>query len=95
MTRASRSGLCARPNLGDEIVVMVYPHGLLIEDLQVNVQSRVLPPRYLAKALHQRRANARALDKARTLPADGLILDMEDAVSPDAKELARNQKPQA
>lgn len=36
-------------------------------------------------------ANARALDKARSLPADGLILDMEDAVSPDAKELARQQ----
>jgi citrate lyase subunit beta/citryl-CoA lyase len=36
-------------------------------------------------------ANARALDKARGLPADGLILDMEDAVSPDAKELARRQ----
>lgn len=36
-------------------------------------------------------ANARALDKARTLAADGLILDMEDAVSPDAKELARQQ----
>lgn len=36
-------------------------------------------------------ANARALDKARTLPADGLILDLEDSVSPDAKELARAQ----
>ncbi|MCF4165762.1 CoA ester lyase [Zavarzinia compransoris] len=36
-------------------------------------------------------ANARALDKARSLPADGLILDLEDAVSPDSKELARNQ----
>lgn len=36
-------------------------------------------------------ANARALDKARSLAADGLILDMEDAVSPDAKELARQQ----
>ncbi|MEE4378031.1 MAG: CoA ester lyase [Candidatus Competibacteraceae bacterium] len=36
-------------------------------------------------------ANARALDKARSLAADGLILDMEDAVSPDAKELAREQ----
>jgi citrate lyase subunit beta/citryl-CoA lyase len=36
-------------------------------------------------------ANARALEKARTLPADGLILDMEDAVSPDSKELARQQ----
>jgi citrate lyase subunit beta/citryl-CoA lyase len=36
-------------------------------------------------------ANARALDKARTLPADGLILDLEDAVAPDAKDLARQQ----
>lgn len=36
-------------------------------------------------------ANARALEKARTLSADGLILDMEDAVSPDSKELARRQ----
>ena len=30
-------------------------------------------------------SNARALDKARTLPVDGLILDLEDAVAPDAK----------
>ena len=36
-------------------------------------------------------SNARALEKARTLPADALILDLEDAVSPDAKELARDQ----
>lgn len=36
-------------------------------------------------------ANARALDKARTLPADGLILDLEDSVAPDAKDLARTQ----
>ena len=33
--------------------------------------------------------NARALDKARTLPCDALILDLEDAVAPDAKEAAR------
>jgi citrate lyase subunit beta/citryl-CoA lyase len=36
-------------------------------------------------------SNARALEKARTLPADCLILDLEDAVAPDAKELARGQ----
>jgi citrate lyase subunit beta/citryl-CoA lyase len=36
-------------------------------------------------------SNPRALDKARSLAADGLILDMEDAVSPDAKQLAREQ----
>jgi citrate lyase subunit beta/citryl-CoA lyase len=35
--------------------------------------------------------NARALEKAKVLPADGLILDLEDAVAPDAKELARDQ----
>jgi citrate lyase subunit beta/citryl-CoA lyase len=34
-------------------------------------------------------SNARALDKARTLPADALIFDLEDAVAPDAKEGAR------
>jgi len=34
-------------------------------------------------------SNARALEKARTLPADGLILDLEDAVAPDAKDAAR------
>ncbi len=36
-------------------------------------------------------SNARALDKAKTLPADGLILDLEDAVAPDAKAMAREQ----
>jgi len=36
-------------------------------------------------------SNARALVKARTLPADALILDLEDAVAPDAKETARAQ----
>ncbi len=36
-------------------------------------------------------SNARALEKAQSLPADALILDLEDAVAPDAKELARAQ----
>lgn len=36
-------------------------------------------------------SNARALEKGRTLPADGLILDLEDAVAPDAKDSARRQ----
>ena len=34
-------------------------------------------------------SNARALEKARELPADGLILDLEDAVAPEAKAMAR------
>ena len=36
-------------------------------------------------------ANARALEKAKTIPADALILDLEDAVAPDAKPEARER----
>ena len=36
-------------------------------------------------------ANARALEKAQTLAADALILDLEDAVAPDAKLEARDR----
>lgn len=36
-------------------------------------------------------SNARALEKAKTLPADALILDLEDAVAPDMKATARDQ----
>jgi citrate lyase subunit beta/citryl-CoA lyase len=52
----------------------------------------------MAATAHPRRSmlympgsNARALEKGRTLAADALILDLEDAVAPDAKELARKQ----
>ena len=34
--------------------------------------------------------NERALEKARTLPVDALILDLEDAVAPDHKDAARD-----
>jgi citrate lyase subunit beta/citryl-CoA lyase len=40
-------------------------------------------------------SNARAIEKARTLPADGVILDLEDAVAPDAKADARRQVAEA
>lgn len=39
--------------------------------------------------LYMPSSNERALEKAKTLPVDGLILDLEDAVAPDAKEGAR------
>lgn len=39
--------------------------------------------------LYMPAANERALDKAKDLPADALIFDLEDAVAPDAKETAR------
>ena len=36
-------------------------------------------------------SNARALEKAKAIPADALILDLEDSVAPDAKMAARQQ----
>ena len=41
--------------------------------------------------LYMPASNARALEKARTIPADAIIFDLEDAVAPDAKEAAREQ----
>jgi citrate lyase subunit beta / citryl-CoA lyase len=46
-------------------------------------------PRPRRSVLYMPGANTRALEKARSLPADGLILDLEDAVAPDAKPAAR------
>jgi citrate lyase subunit beta/citryl-CoA lyase len=42
-------------------------------------------------ALYMPGSNARALEKAKSIPADALILDLEDAVAPAAKEMARGQ----
>ncbi len=36
-------------------------------------------------------SSARAMEKARTLPCDAVVLDLEDSVAPDAKEAARDQ----
>ena len=36
-------------------------------------------------------SNARALEKAKTLAVDGIILDLEDSVAPETKEAARRQ----
>jgi len=48
-------------------------------------------PRPRRSVLYMPGSNARALEKARSLPADALILDLEDAVAPEAKERARAQ----
>ncbi len=45
----------------------------------------------LRSALYMPGANERALEKAKTIPADALILDLEDAVAPDAKPAARER----
>jgi citrate lyase subunit beta/citryl-CoA lyase len=49
---------------------------------------KITPRRSL---LYMPGSNPRALEKARILPADGLILDMEDSVAPSAKQVARDQ----
>jgi citrate lyase subunit beta/citryl-CoA lyase len=52
------------------------------------VSDPILPRR---SVLYMPGANERALEKAKTIPADALILDLEDAVAPDAKEEARER----
>ncbi|HYQ82369.1 MAG TPA: CoA ester lyase [Anaeromyxobacteraceae bacterium] len=47
------------------------------------------PVRLRRSVLYVPGSNARALEKARSLPADGLVLDLEDAVAPSAKDEAR------
>ncbi|MFD8542305.1 HpcH/HpaI aldolase/citrate lyase family protein [Streptomyces sp. NPDC059649] len=49
----------------------------------------ILRPR--RSVLYMPGANERALEKAKSLPADALILDLEDAVAPDAKTDARKR----
>ncbi len=47
-------------------------------------------PRPRRSVLYMPAANARALEKAKTIGADALIFDLEDAVAPDAKKAARD-----
>lgn len=51
--------------------------------------ARPFPPR--RSCLYMPGTNSRALNKARTLDADVIIMDLEDAVAPDSKPLAREQ----
>ena len=53
---------------------------------RANLDESLRPRR---SVLYMPAANERALEKAKTLPADAIIFDLEDAVAPDAKELAR------
>ena len=50
--------------------------------------SEVFRPR--RSVLYMPSSNERALEKAKTIACDGLILDLEDAVAPDAKPAARD-----
>jgi citrate lyase subunit beta / citryl-CoA lyase len=53
-----------------------------------------LPPPELRprrSVLYLPASNPRALEKARTLPCDAVVLDLEDSVAPDAKDAAREE----
>jgi citrate lyase subunit beta/citryl-CoA lyase len=54
----------------------------------MTVSAAIRPRR---SVLYMPGSNARALEKARGLPADGIIIDLEDAVAPDGKAAAREQ----
>jgi citrate lyase subunit beta/citryl-CoA lyase len=65
---------------------------LMSASLSSTAASSIRPRR---SVLYMPGSNARALEKAKTLPADALILDLEDAVAPDAKTTARAQVTEA
>lgn len=52
-------------------------------------------PKLRRSVLYMPGSNARALEKARSLDADVLILDLEDAVAPESKGIARQQVSEA
>ncbi len=54
-------------------------------------ESNVAGLRPRRSVLYMPAANERALEKAKSIPADALIFDLEDAVAPEAKETARAQ----
>ncbi len=68
-------------------VVSARPTGSGAEEGETMVEA----PRPRRSILYMPGSNARALEKARSLAADALILDLEDAVAPDAKAQARDQ----
>src|SRR6478735_7239437 len=54
-------------------------------------EKAMTPIRPRRSALYMPGSNARAIEKARTLAADAVIFDLEDAVAPDAKAAAREE----
>lgn len=59
------------------------------------MQRPITTPRPRRSILYMPGSNARALEKARDIPVDAVVFDLEDAVAPDAKETARRQVAEA
>src|SRR5438046_1119966 len=64
-------------------------HGICLGCTDDSQRSEPMQIRPRRSVLYMPGSNIRALDKAKSLPADALILDLEDAVAPEAKEAAR------
>ena len=56
--------------------------------LEEDIMTTIRPRR---SALYMPGSNARAIEKAKTLPVDVVIFDLDDAVSSDVKAWAREQ----
>ena len=83
--------------LFDPTVAALYVHVNL--GLCAHMRNKVgmteLPFRPRRSCLYMPGSNERALEKARGLPADALIFDLEDAVAPDEKAAARDRVAEA
>lgn len=60
-----------------------------MRDLEVKVRMSAIPSRPRRSALYMPASNPKAIAKARTLPCDIVIFDLEDSVAPDTKADAR------
>src|SRR3546814_4179342 len=79
--RARRAARRDRPRAQGPVRRHRDPGGLTMTD------SPAFTP--LRSVLYMPSSNAQALEKAKTLPIDGVIFDLEDAVAPDAKPDSR------
>src|SRR5699024_4545080 len=77
--RARRAPVGQRPRAGEDV-----RRG---RERGLSAMSESYTPR--RSVLYMPSSNARALEKAKTLPVDALIFDLEDAVGPDDKVAAR------
>jgi citrate lyase subunit beta/citryl-CoA lyase len=64
---------------------------IALHNYELWVSEHFMTARPHRSVLYMPGSNPRALAKARSLPADALILDLEDSVAPDQKEQARQQ----
>src|SRR5687768_16998796 len=72
-------------------LIAAYAGTALATSLRCDHRRSIMAFRPRRSVLYMPGSNARALEKAKTLAADGVILDLEDSVAPDAKEAARQQ----